>query len=716
MTILCVILALESSCVPQTVKYEGRSYTFPDDATDDEIAEALDTRPAPDTGADAVRSFGSGLIDVPAGIVGLPGDIERLYTGATDLLGRNIERAMGTPEAQVRAHQRTAEARRRPIFASTGDVNRAVGRTPYQPRTTPGEWARTFGQFAPAAAAPGGLAARITRAVIPAIGSEAAGQLTKDTPIEPVARFAGGLGGGIATEAGLAAQAARSDLLRPRGVSVDLERRFGPLTRGERSGDARARLEEDDWRRGTGGAIPQAQMQTFDARRAPQIRERAMRTVTRGLPPISEDAGEAGVILADQFRTLREQAREQARGQYERAFELSRNDPVPPSDELLASVDDIIQEHFLDAGPARSVIARLQEEVVRGGATHATVERARQQLNRLLGSARRSGDDAQEFAIDTIVDRLDEWQAGRMRNPDAVRAMDEARGIFRDMKNFYAPRTRTELSTGHMGRADPGGRAIEKILDTDVTGEQVIDAILGAGRKPTQASLGAVRRLRDLSLNRIAYTNRNAASGVRVPGRPRVGGQTTGARRFQSADQLPYEELQALREGLMHRVLAPLDEYISRLQQGRTEGGMLPAQTLVSNLDNALNGKGRELTELMFTPRDLSEMRGLLAYLQRLVPPPGTNVSGTGPALGRALSAAGDRLMSLIPIIGPASKTLNEAAKQATINTQARRATEPLNRALLRGPEPYRRSQLAGPLAALSAGQEINIDAEGNVR
>jgi hypothetical protein len=69
----------------------------------------------------------------------------------------------------------------------------------YQPQTTAGQYAQSIGQFTPAAiAGPGGFLRRLgTQAVIPAIASETAGQLTQGTSYEPYARAVGGLAGGL---------------------------------------------------------------------------------------------------------------------------------------------------------------------------------------------------------------------------------------------------------------------------------------------------------------------------------------------------------------------------------------------------------------------------------------------------------------------------------------------------------------------------------------
>lgn len=70
----------------------------------------------------------------------------------------------------------------------------------YEPQTTAGEYARTATSFAPfgmIGKAP--VAAKVIRQVLaPAIASETAGQMTKGSEYEPLARMAGGIVGGVA--------------------------------------------------------------------------------------------------------------------------------------------------------------------------------------------------------------------------------------------------------------------------------------------------------------------------------------------------------------------------------------------------------------------------------------------------------------------------------------------------------------------------------------
>lgn len=649
------------------------------------------------TGEDAGRSFASAVPRGLAALAALPRDIndisaewaENNNVFGNSELGVGARRFLfGTPS--------TEDTPSIPWISSQELEERVLTPTigaPYEPQTTAGEYARTAGEFAGAAAFPWARGARISRTLVPAAASETAGQITEGTPYEGVARFAGAFAGGVATEAALAQRAANVRRLgQPAPEAQQLEQEFGPMTRGERTGRPRERLREDDMRRGMGSDQAQSTLRAFDARRAQQIRDNAMRVVTRGQEPLSQDVGEAGVILGDELRTARQALRERANAQYEQAFNAARNEPIPqglnetPTVRMQAVADEF---GFDIPAPAGRAVQNLERQIQEGTATHANVERVRQALNRELGAAANARNDAQEFVYSRLIGALDEWQEGALTNPQARRAMQEARGIYAEGQNLFAQRTRTDLSTGQTGRMDPGGRAIDRTINTDLTGEQIIDGILGTGRRPPAQALGAVRRIKELGTESIIYTNRNAASGVRVPGRGRVGGRTAGQRRFAADDpnapptrqnprggmEQPTRELQALREGMWHRLLSPLDDYLARIEtNGAREGGLLPAQKMVTQLDNALNGPGREITQTIYTAREIEAMQRLLRYFKRIVPPAGANYSGTAAAIFRQIGGALDAAVNVIPGLGWALSAMRSASKDLSSTVAAQRA------------------------------------------
>jgi hypothetical protein len=649
------------------------------------------------TAGDVVRSFTSAVPRGLAALAALPRDINDISAEWAE-----SNQVFGDSDAGVGARRllfgtpSTEDTPSIPWASSQELEERVLTPTlgaPYQPQTTAGEYARTIGEFAGASAFPWARGARISRTVAPAVASEAAGQATEGTPYEGAARFAGAFAGGIGNEVALARRASNVRRLgQPAPEAEALETEFGPLTRGERTGRPRQRLEEDDMRRGMGSDQAQSTLRTFDARRAQTVRDNAMRVVTRGQEPLSQDVGEAGVILGDELRTARQALRERATAQYERAFQAAQNEPIPagmndtPSTRIAAAAEEFGFE--VPAG-ARTAIGNLERQIQSGQATHANVERARQALNRELGAATNARNDAQEFVMGRVINALDEWQEGALTNPEARRAMAEARSIYAETQNLFAQRGRTELTTGQTGRMDPGGRAIDRTINTDLTGEQIIDGILGTGRRPSAQTLGAVRRIKELGTNRIVYTNRNAESGVRVPGRGRVGGVTRAQRRFDadSAEspvaqrhfggkpQQPEAVLQSLREGMWHRLLSPLDDYIARIEtSGAREGGILPAQRMVTQLDNALNGSGREITATIYTAREIAAMQRLLRYFKRIVPPAGANYSGTAAALYRQLTGALQAAVNVVPGVGWALSALRGASRELSSTLKAERA------------------------------------------
>jgi len=649
------------------------------------------------TGEDVGRSFASAVPRGLAALAALPRDINDISAEWAD--NNNV---FGDSEIGVGARRllfgtpSTEDTPSIPWISSQEIEDRYLTPNigePYQPQTTAGEYARTAGEFAGAAAFPWARGARISRTLVPAAASETAGQITEGTPYEGVARFAGAFAGGVATEAALAQRAANVRRLgQPAPEAQQLEQEFGPMTRGERTGRPRERLREDDMRRGMGSDQAQSTLRAFDARRAQQIRANAMRVVTRGQEPLSQDVGEAGVILGDELRSARQALRERANAQYEQAFNAARNEPIPqglnetPTVRMQAVADEF---GFDIPAPAGRAVQNLERQIQEGTATHANVERVRQALNRELGAAANARNDAQEFVYSRLIGALDEWQEGTLTNPQARRAMQEARGIYAEGQNLFAQRTRTDLSTGQTGRMDPGGRAIDRTINTDLTGEQIIDGILGTGRRPPAQALGAVRRIKELGTESIIYTNRNAASGVRVPGRGRVGGRTAGQRRFAADDpnapptrqnprggmEQPTRELQALREGMWHRLLSPLDDYLARIEtNGAREGGLLPAQKMVTQLDNALNGPGREITQTIYTAREIEAMQRLLRYFKRIVPPAGANYSGTAAAIFRQIGGALDAAVNVIPGLGWALSAMRSASKDLSSTVAAQRA------------------------------------------
>lgn len=135
--------------------------------------------------ADVIKSAGIGLAQGAIGLGTLPGNIEGLGRAginyAADLLGSGPVVDADTALINYNDLKERIESR-------TGEF--------YKPQTTAGEYARTIGEFAPAAIGGGAsLGAKAAQVIAPALASETAGQLTEGTAAEPWARVAGALAG-----------------------------------------------------------------------------------------------------------------------------------------------------------------------------------------------------------------------------------------------------------------------------------------------------------------------------------------------------------------------------------------------------------------------------------------------------------------------------------------------------------------------------------------
>lgn len=140
----------------------------------------------PDPYVEAASGFGRGLAKGVAGLAGLPGEIQALARKAEPYIG------IKTPEKPLIKLPTGAEV--------TEAAKPYVSALSEESKTLPGKYGETVGEFA---AMPGGISLQggakaaakefAGKTLLPAVGSETAGQLTAGTAAEPYARFAGSL-------------------------------------------------------------------------------------------------------------------------------------------------------------------------------------------------------------------------------------------------------------------------------------------------------------------------------------------------------------------------------------------------------------------------------------------------------------------------------------------------------------------------------------------
>ncbi|MBY2917484.1 hypothetical protein [Rhizobium leguminosarum] len=161
----------------------------------------------PSIASDMTKSFGSGVVRGATELVMLPATIKRLGNQGAEYVvnqGDSLVRSIfGLPpmsdewraKVQKGKDESWSTKMDNAIFSGQDTVRGVMNDYLYAPRTTPGEYAKTAGEFVPGALAGGGnLLTNVVRyGVVPGVASEAAGQATEGTKLEPYARLVGAL-------------------------------------------------------------------------------------------------------------------------------------------------------------------------------------------------------------------------------------------------------------------------------------------------------------------------------------------------------------------------------------------------------------------------------------------------------------------------------------------------------------------------------------------
>lgn len=195
--------------------------------------------------SDVIKSAPAGVVKGASLVAGLPGDLRNLVGAGVEWAGNKL----GIPAPpQIRPPANGLESLLEGASAALNpptsqDVQKSVETNLtgplHVPSTTAGRYAETIGEFAPAAlAGPGSLARRaLTQTVLPAVGSETAGEMTTGTPLEPYARIAGAVAAGSIPQ-GLERARTPFPSTPARQAAVDTLQNEGvdALTAGQRTG------------------------------------------------------------------------------------------------------------------------------------------------------------------------------------------------------------------------------------------------------------------------------------------------------------------------------------------------------------------------------------------------------------------------------------------------------------------------------------------------
>ena len=376
-------------------------------------APAPEAKQEPSLPADVAKSGASGLIQGTTGLADLPG----MLFGKVGQLGEKAALALGASPEFAKGVRMGAEAT--PLGG--GDVMRRGAETAtggfseYQPETTAGKYTQTASQFVPGAIATGGAgAANLMRfAALPGLASEAAGQATEGTALEPYARTAAAL------LAPTAPAFARRIISPFGGVSAErlamaktLEDAGVPLTAGQKTGSETLRRIEG--RSMIAGAKAGAQQEAFTKAALKTIGEDA----SAATPEVLERAAKRIGSVFDDV--------------------VSGVDVVPDANTLTKSSGALeVYRQLTPAGSAPPIFNNINKELVRsfrsGNAIPAaTVKNWRSTVSKLT----RSSDAATREAAIEMMDVIDDTFNAALKaagKPEAIAKLGEARGQWRNL-------------------------------------------------------------------------------------------------------------------------------------------------------------------------------------------------------------------------------------------------------------------------------------------
>jgi hypothetical protein len=366
--------------------------------------------------ADVSGAFAAGVGRGVTGILDLPGALLEMGSGAAM---RGLEGA-GAIGPETRARGETAIDAIRRVVPGLGKAREAAakltgGASEYRGEGTAAQYAGTIGEFLPGAVIPAkGVGDVLKYGVVPALASEAAGQATDGTAMEPYARLAAGIlapiGLGLAERVGrravtpYPADAERlklADTLKDAGV---------PVTAGQRVGSDRLRRAEGSTQ--VGQDLNDVQAQAFTSA--------ALKTIGTNAERATPDVLNA---TADRIGSVFNQ--------------VANGVSVKPSAKTMNDLSAAMHTYRLQMPPkdAPAIFTGLQQEMgkaVRSGTPIPAdlVMVWRSTLSKMTRSADGPTRDAAIAAMDAVDASLDDALTALGRAPDVAR-LAEARNQWR---------------------------------------------------------------------------------------------------------------------------------------------------------------------------------------------------------------------------------------------------------------------------------------------
>lgn len=432
-------------------------------------AAMADMQPKTGVIEDVVKSAGAGLARGAAGILDLPSTF-------ADLGIRGAELVTGKQAPSWLTSQN---------IVPTGGVSRGQGAsdlassltggaTEYKGQTMPGQFAGTVGEFLPGAiAGPGNMARNaLMYGALPGVASEAAGQATEGTAMEPWARALAAIGAPLA--AGAVNKGVRA-VLSPYG-GADPERLklakvlddFGvPITAGQRTGAEGLRRAEGATGRG----------QEIMAQQADDFTKAALKTIgtdaTRATPEVlASTAKRIGSVFDDVLQGVDVTPDAKAVTDFSAAMATYRQlAPKATSVPLLENINRELVRSFRGGAPIpaqtlstwRSSLSQLttSADTATREAALAALEAVDNSLASTLTAAGRADDLAR------LTEARGQWRNYLAIQKAASRAGEErALGVISPsaLRNELALQGRTAYATGRRGEIGDLARAGEAVM------------------------------------------------------------------------------------------------------------------------------------------------------------------------------------------------------------------------------------------------------------
>lgn len=374
----------------------------------------------PSAMVDSAKSFGSGLARGAAEVVGWPGTISDLAdSGLGWMLKKGYQTATGRePTMQGGPVERFfAPNPEKPKSPLSGNVARTAlaaasgGASEYQPQTTAGKYAGTVGEFLPGAAAFGGMSpSNLTRfGVLPALGSEAAGQVTEGTAAEPYARVAGAM---LAPAAPALAKRAITplpiDATRQKMVDV-LSREGVPITAGQKTGRQSLRYAESELGGGAAANFAEKQGEAFTS----AALKKAGINASRATPDVMNSAFSR---IGQQFD------------------DLAARNSITPDRQLVTDMGDVLR-NYRDLGGEAPAIEKAIETVVRSSQSGSVPGDVYKAVHSRLFRVSRSSDPELKMAALDLRNVLDDAMERSMQAKGSadLGAWQEARRQYKNM-------------------------------------------------------------------------------------------------------------------------------------------------------------------------------------------------------------------------------------------------------------------------------------------